>query len=429
METSVGGGSRRNHLSRSVKGSYCSSTREHFLDLSDNFLSMSPTLDTESSEMASDSEPRCGECEECTQGQVCTRSPIVRPSASASVTEADVMEKMMRTLQEQDKVLKKVEILSKEVNSLKTVVTQQNSRIKLQDQVLNRLAESCEEMSGSDRSLRGKTKSKKSSKVVQEKEDDYIVCSSEDWLFTEGESELRVPLGKTSKRSSKMDRIQEEKERILKVAQDALSRLDLESDEEIELFEKESDNKGRAQKVTSKVSARQSVRHKQAGANAASVYWDSSSSSCESDEKVRRHRQKRQVKSGSKVKKRPVKRTELWPHTIAVEDDGEEVSCDDIGFAKILSCFTYIMSTCEKTEAKGRTSLLHAVSMFNECLPWADARTFHNIVKTKLEQDVLRCSSDFTMMSNQFVDKMVRQGLKSKKYGTDYSSSRKNYGK
>ena len=125
-EAIVEGGSRRKHIPRSVKGSFSSSTRDYFLDisdnfldLSDNFLSMSPTLDTESSEMASDSEPRCSECEECTQGQVCTRSPIVRPSGSANITEANVMEKMMRTLQEQDRVLKKVDILSKEVNSLK----------------------------------------------------------------------------------------------------------------------------------------------------------------------------------------------------------------------------------------------------------------------------------------------------------------------
>ena len=87
------------------------------------------------------------------------------------------------------------------------------------------------------------------------------------------------------------------------------------------------------------------------------------------------------------------------------------------------------MSTCEGTEAKGRTSLLHAVSMINECLPWADARTFHNLVMVKLEQGVVKWSTDFTMMANQFVDKKVRQGLKSKKYGTDHSNPRKSYGK
>ena len=36
-----------------------------------------------------------------------------------------------------------------------------------------------------------------------------------------------------------------------------------------------------------------------------------------------RHRKK--VKSGAKIKQRPVVRTELWPHTLAIEEDGVEV--------------------------------------------------------------------------------------------------------
>ena len=80
-----------------------------------------------------------------------------------------------------------------------------------------------------------------------------------------------------------------------------------------------------------------------------------SSSGTESGTSSRRYRarSKRKVKSGSKIKKRPVVRTELWPHTIANEDDGEEVTAEDIGLAKFFACFTYIMTNCGKVEAAG----------------------------------------------------------------------------
>ena len=40
------------------------------------------------------------------------------------------------------------------------------------------------------------------------------------------------------------------------------------------------------------------------------------------------------VKSGAKVKKRPVVRTELWPHTVANEEDGDELDSETIGCSK-----------------------------------------------------------------------------------------------
>ena len=146
-----------------------------------------------------------------------------------------------------------------------------------------------------------------------------------------------------------MSRVEEEKIRILRVAEEQLKRIELESDMENGLSVEESEEKVKTGKGASRTNKDRSSRHKQSGAYATRAIWDSfSSESSESDEESKRKRQKRQVKSGSKVKKRLVKRTELWPHTIALEDDGEEVSCDDIGFAKFLSCFTYIMSTCER---------------------------------------------------------------------------------
>ena len=86
----------------------------------------------------------------------------------------------------------------------------------------------------------------------------------------------------------------------------------------------------------------------------------------------------------------------LWPqyrfaypplHTIAVEDDGDEVNSEDIGLKKFLACYTKILTDCKgKVEAAGRSALLHAVSTVYEYLPWSEARTFHNLTMVKLEQ-------------------------------------------
>ena len=79
-------------------------------------------------------------------------------------------------------------------------------------------------------------------------------------------------------------------------------------------------------------------------------------------------------------------KTELWPHTIAFEDDGEEVTSEDISLAKFLVYFTKIMVSCVEKEAAGRSVLLLAVSTVLECLPWKDARCFHNLMMLKIEQ-------------------------------------------
>ena len=134
----------------------------------------------------------------------------------------------------------------------------------------------------------------------------------------------------------------------------------------------------------------------------------------------------RQIKSGAKVRKRPVIKTELWPHTIANEEDGgEEVSSDSISLAKFMSCFTYIMLNCGKVESKGRTVLLHAISLILESLYWPDARTFHNLVMTKLEQDRYDWATDFVDLANAYIDKKVRLSLKSKSSGNKAGASYK----
>ena len=107
-----------------------------------------------------------------------------------------------------------------------------------------------------------------------------------------------------------------------------------------------------------------------------------------------KHRHK--VKSGAKVKQRPVVRTELWPHTIANEEDGEEVTSENIGLSRFLSCFTFIMTNCGRREAAGRAEFLHAITNVLECLPWSDARAFHNMIMVRLEQDRVDWLKTFT---------------------------------
>ena len=102
----------------------------------------------------------------------------------------------------------------------------------------------------------------------------------------------------------------------------------------------------------------------------------------------------------------------LWPHTVANEEDGQDVLCEDIGLAKFLSCFTCIMTSCGKVEAAGRARLLNAISSVLECLPWAEARLFHNMVMVKLEQRRYEWTSDFSALGNQFIDKKVRENLR-----------------
>ena len=112
------------------------------------------------------------------------------------------------------------------------------------------------------------------------------------------------------------------------------------------------------------------ARIKQAGGIFPNDEFDSATSSGTDSSGVdKRYRSRKKVKSGAKIRKRPVIQTELWPHTIANKDDGEEVTSETIGLSKFLSCFTYIMTNCGRWEAKGRAALLHAVCSVFECLP------------------------------------------------------------
>ena len=124
---------------------HISSTRGDFLNLSECFLSVSSTFHTDTSEMSSNSERGCGECEECTQGQLCLVTS--KPSTPAGATNVDdVMAQMLRTLELQSNVLKKVDRLADEVKDLKFMLNEQNVKISVQDTAINNLLESDNEV-------------------------------------------------------------------------------------------------------------------------------------------------------------------------------------------------------------------------------------------------------------------------------------------
>ena len=247
---------------------------------------------------------------------------------------------------------------------------------------------------------------------------------------------------KTSGASSsrkKTDCVEEEKVRGLKVVQENIKDRgnDKESGSGVESSDQEVELRSLRKNMSrrkKKDCDRKVLGHlRQVGAAFPEDSDTTATSGTESYSKKCRH--KRQVKSGAEVKKRPVVRTELWPHTIANEEEGEDVTSETIGLAKFFSCFTLIMMECGKDEAEGRTALLHAVSRVLECLPWADARAFHNLVMVKMEQGRYSWFMDFTELAEDYMDRKVRQSLRSKglasgaSYPSKASYNGKSFGK
>ena len=242
------------------------------------------------------------------------------------------------------------------------------------------------------------------------------------------------------KSKSKQDRVDEEKDRQLRILRDKLKEVgkkDNNSDasEESEAGS-ELDLKALKKKMTKKqkkaCDGRVSFQLKKAGAifpgDDGSTSGSSDSSGTDSGSSSSRRR-KRKVKSGSKIKKRPVLQTELWPHTIANEDDDEDCTSENISLSKFLSCFTFIMVRCSKAEKAGRSVLLHAICSVFECLPWTDARAFHNLIMVKLEQRRINWRTDFSVLAEQFLDKKVRKNLRSKSSASGSGSLQKSGGK
>ena len=160
-------------------------------------------------------------------------------------------------------------------------------------------------------------------------------------------------------------------------------------------------------------------------------FLDPDSSGKESDGGVYKHVK---VKSGSKVKVRPVLRTELWPHTVINEEDGDDVDSESISLYKFFKGFSTILMECEGMQSRGRKTLQKAIFSVLECLPWAEGRAFHNATMLKIEQGRIGWDEDFEALADTFIERKVRAGLRQKQgasgsgYRPNISNKRSSYG-
>ena len=374
-----------------------SSTRDDLLK--NSFWSVSSALNTDTSDMVSEDEICNGNCVGCKQGGICSAAG----KSTGKTVEAEDAQAKDSTAEEASKSAgdDAVAQLREAVFTLTSEVRALRGAVEKQDELINQIRESGCEESSSDR------------------------------------SQIRSDRGK-----SKEERAEVDKARSLKVVQEKIKVKDKISYDSLfseEVPDEGVDMKGIKKKLTRKQRdlCRQQVdrRMKEAGATFPEDSFEATESSgTESDSNKRscKHSCSSKIKSGAKVKKRPVKKTELWPHTIANEDDGDDIDCDNISLAKFFSCFSYIMLDCGILESRGRSGLLHAVSTVLEYLHWPDARKFHNVIILKIEQGVLDWESDFSALAENFVDKKVKMSIKSKGGATGTGSAYrpgKGYGK
>ena len=123
------------------------------------------------------------------------------------------------------------------------------------------------------------------------------------------------------------------------------------------------------------------------------------------------------------MKQRPVLKAELWPHTVANEEEGGEFTAENIGLSKFMFYFTHIVNTSGRAEAEGRSLLLQGVSLVLQCLPWAEARCFHNLAMLKVEQGREDWTTDFKALAREYVDNKVRLNLRYQVPSASASSS------
>ena len=349
-------------------------------------------------------ETKCG-CEQGNSCEVCSAT-VADPGPQPEPSNAELMAIMRRTLA-------KIEVMDKEQRSSRLDINSMKDRLQ---------------------SLEG---SRAGSLRLQ---DSQAESSQGEVEFSQGEEVVQAQKAKLNKvkvAKDKKGRIQDERTRGLKVIKEKLrEREKLDSFSQAEGEESATSSIFELGDVRKKMSKTQkkacdktmSGRIRQAGAVFPAEETSSSSTSSsgtdESDSGRSRRRSRRKVKSGAKLVRRPVIRTELWPHTVANEDDGEELTCETIGLPKFLSCFSAIMISCgSKAEGAGRASLLHAFSSVYECLPWVEARTFHNLVMIKLEQGRIDWKTDFSVLAEKFLNHKVRLSLKSKGSAAGQSSS------
>ena len=372
-----------------------SSTRYDLLDLDNTFLSASSSVRADSSDNMShngmDSENKTCECGE---GKSC---------AQCSASAIDVNGTLENITQGMNLMLAKLTSLQNDVAGLKRSVKTNGNRISNLENTNSGDSDSGE---GSAAPRKGVTLEVPASQGVNSKQKEKDI----------GKYKLK----------NKQQRVLEERERTLNLL------LDKMHEDEKRVGESQSDESSGDElnlgKVNKKLSRKQKKRRdktaaallKEIGSSFPDEDEDASASGysdtgTDSDSNKKKSKSKRKVKSGAEVKRRPVVRTELWPHTIANEDDGEGVTKDNIILSKFLSCYTYIMISCEdQEEATGRASLLHAVTTVLECLPWNEARAFHNLIMVKIEQGRIDWATDFTELGDQFLNKKLQLSLRSR---------------
>ena len=349
-----------------------SSTRYNFLDFSDNFLSVSSAIHTNSTSGMSGTD---------TQENSKKNSPDKSGSSGASSSAATSSEQKL------DQAVKALVGAAAKIGSMA-------EEMKLIRDRLDKLEGS--QYSDIDRS-QPKSKGKKKNKNKSERVEDEKIWQ----LHLLQDNLRRKPLISYSSSDSE---ISSEEATNMKTLKSKMSRR-------------------KQDLVGSKLSA----RLKEAGAMFPEESCETTESSgTESGSVKKKYRcRSRKVKSGAKIQKRPVIKTELWPHTIANEDDGENITSDNINLSKFLSCFTYIVTCCGGVESRGRSALLHAVTTVLEYLQWTDARTFHNMIMVKIEQGRIGWDADFSSFAQDFVDKKVRLSMRTRYTGASSSSSYK----
>ena len=362
-----------------------SSTRLDFLDPDNSFLTVSSSCRTDTSDMGlSDNEEqnKGGNSCECGEGESCH---VCSASGGGGITDLlNLALNNMTTLSRQVAAMQKsLNLQGIELRKMKAKMNGQNSEASDED----------ERSAPGNSGLRG------------------------------GSGAPDMSSGRKSSGKSKKERVLEERERTLRLL---LEQWDNEgnSGDGSQAVES-SDDEVNLRKIDKKMTNKQKTKRdkrvssilKDAGASFPGDDPDpdssSNSSGTESEDGKKGKSGKHRVKSGAKVRKRPVVKTELWPHTITNEDEGEDLSSENISLSKFFYGFTFIVATCgNKLEADGRTVLMHAITLVLDALTWSDARVFHNVTMTKIEQGRLEWSADFMSLAKQFVDRKVRQSLK-----------------
>ena len=160
------------------------------------------------------------------------------------------------------------------------------------------------------------------------------------------------------KSGNKISRVDEERERQFKLLVDSdKNNSDDKSEGESGDASDGQDMKGIRKKMTKKQRDKCSARVSKVLRKSETTYpeddYETTESSGKDSDGGCKHSRANKVRSGAKVKKRPVKRRETWPHTIANEEDGDELTHENIGLAKFFTCYTHIQVRCRGVKARG----------------------------------------------------------------------------